>query len=318
MGKLFLFSSFIFMVVGNLTAQHILPSTVREVYNFSVGDTFMYGNSTSRIGASSPCDSYSEKQTKIVLERAINANDDTITYKYERLRKRISMYCNVFYYQDTITEVYTNLDSLIVPEPSFDSCFIDYGNLYCSNCYIDTNFVFIDNNFKIRPQTLWTSFSFDFDSLQKINCSIQYNCGWDFKGKVYADNLGLIYDYWGQESVGTYYSELVYYHKANGEAWGTPNYFEIITGVDDKNQELLLATVFPNPIKDSKVNVVAPKSYNSNLKFSLSDLAGKEIDSRIIPTEKTTFQYDNLPTGLYFWNILSDGNVVKSGKIIFQ
>ncbi len=75
--------------------------------------------------------------------------------------------------------------------------------------------------------------------------------------------------------------------------------------------------IYPS-IVSSKFQVVTGGLIKSNLKFCLYDLLGKIILESVLLDQNTEFCRNKIKSGIYFYNILNEDRVVKSGKLIFD
>ncbi|MBL0327941.1 MAG: SBBP repeat-containing protein [Bacteroidetes bacterium] len=74
---------------------------------------------------------------------------------------------------------------------------------------------------------------------------------------------------------------------------------------------------YPNPFSNNAILEI--KDYkNDNSVLYLFDIAGREIFKKQITNSKTEIQKGNLSPGMYFYKVLSQRNLIDSGKIIIQ
>jgi len=77
-----------------------------------------------------------------------------------------------------------------------------------------------------------------------------------------------------------------------------------------------VVTVYPNPF-ESYINVVINNDNSlENAKITLYDISGRLIKTVSISDTITTFTVDNLTSGFYFYNIVSNDKVIQNGKLI--
>lgn len=97
---------------------------------------------------------------------------------------------------------------------------------------------------------------------------------------------------------------------------GVQQPFEIVTlGTDDFPEITLTMSVYPNPTT-SLVNLTVDNFNFENLQFYLTDMTGKQLQSRKITETETQIQMENLPQAVYFLNVLDNNKPLKSFKII--
>ncbi len=89
-----------------------------------------------------------------------------------------------------------------------------------------------------------------------------------------------------------------------------------IQNLDSKSTENVVS-FFPNPMKEALTIVVNNISVLNNCELHIYNTSGSLVMNKII-TEKTTTFETNLPTGLYFYKLISDNNISQSGKLISQ
>jgi hypothetical protein len=239
----------------------LMPSTVREIYDFAVGDTFMYYYE-SDIRGGSPNGNYRSRKTYIVIEKTIAPTNDSVKYLFEMQYEFVHVYYSTGSGIDTILNIFSNLDSFIVPPPFLDTCFYMFTNC-CSSCCIDSSAVYLDST---------------FGGFRKTNEKQIDVCFAHSESNKFTSGIGNVQYHESNEDglFGTYSQILVYYHKANGERWGTPYYFTII-GVEEK--PTIHATLFPNPATE-QIEISIPTdavSKYENLLFNLYDVTGRNI-----------------------------------------
>jgi len=289
--------AFIFSLHVNTRAQ-LMPSTVREVYDFAVGDTFEYSGGYSFNYPINP--RYDIHRFEIIEDKRVSLGNDTLYYTYRIKEQRNPWGPPGISYSETIElRAYTNLDSFIIDTPQNDTCYFS-DLLYCEqddSVYIDT-VKFIG---------------------RKINTTYSGVRSWGYSFSEFCEGLGAVYfgefseDPWWPQG----YSDLIYYHKANGEQWGTPYYFTIV-GIEEK--QTINASVYPNPANEH-VEISIPSvalSKHTSVQFQLFDIAGKAIQTQTIVSEKTLFTTAHLPKGIYYWRMASANQTLQQGKLVKQ
>jgi plastocyanin len=75
----------------------------------------------------------------------------------------------------------------------------------------------------------------------------------------------------------------------------------------------LITSVYPNPFKD-KLTI----KYNGIESIQVFNIIGDKIKSvELAPTEsKVEIDFENLPSGMYFYRTYRDGNIVETKKIV--
>lgn len=76
--------------------------------------------------------------------------------------------------------------------------------------------------------------------------------------------------------------------------------------------------LYPNPFEDY-VNVELTNINSKNLSFNVYDGMGNIVRSQNIDTDHVRFYKENLPSGIYFYNILdADSKTLNRGKLVIQ
>jgi hypothetical protein len=97
---------------------------------------------------------------------------------------------------------------------------------------------------------------------------------------------------------------------------GVQQPFEILTlGTDNFPEIKLTMAVYPNPTT-SLVNLTVDNFDFEKLQFYLTDINGKQLQSRKIIDAETQIEMENLPQAVYFLNVLDNNKTLKTFKII--
>ncbi len=97
---------------------------------------------------------------------------------------------------------------------------------------------------------------------------------------------------------------------------GIQQAYEIFTlGTDNFSNINLTMMVYPNPTT-SMVNLKIEDYASENLKYSLFDIQGRQIESKKITQDETQIQMENLVSAIYFINIIDNNKILKTFKII--
>jgi uncharacterized delta-60 repeat protein len=93
---------------------------------------------------------------------------------------------------------------------------------------------------------------------------------------------------------------------------GTPVPF---LGIDNPANQLDV-NVFPNPASIN-INVTLDESYmNQGVNLAVLNTAGQVVKQVLLDYSHTTIDLEQMPTGIYFYQIRNNNRVIKSGKII--
>jgi Secretion system C-terminal sorting domain len=97
---------------------------------------------------------------------------------------------------------------------------------------------------------------------------------------------------------------------------GVQQPFEIVTlGTDNFPEITVTMAVYPNPTT-SLVNLTVDNFDFEKLQFYLTDINGKQLQSRKIIDAETQIEMENLPQAVYFLNVLENNKTIKTFKII--
>ena len=147
-----------------------------------------------------------------------------------------------------------------------------------------------------------TSYGFvKFRVAQKENSTV---------GELIENKASVVFDF------GAPISSNVTMHTIGGEQ--VQEYVEISTDVEEVQVPGVEVLVYPNPFVESATVEIKGMGNTPNIDFQLFDVTGKlvQIDSHKI--SKFRFHPNQLPGGLYFFSILSDGQLVTSGKVFIK
>ena len=275
--------------------SQLAPSTIGQIYNFTVGDTLEY--SFSSIQAIYNCG-----PSGLILDviKSYTRTNDSIIYVVERLSSVAEYPCpnynppyGVFFDSTTFVQKLATPDS---------SIYFRVG--ICTGaapiCY-DSTYIAGSGNF--IGQKVNEYYSGTFSSVDDI----------------WIDSLGLVHSYSymeGEPSI-TNDTDLVYYSKATtGQRWGTfqsfPDYSTPL-GVADLIQNVGIE-LYPNP-SYSEIYVDA-LACSGNLHFR--DLSGRDILMEPISNGKYTVDCHAWSRGMYLWVVEQDGVIEKCGKMVVE
>lgn len=269
----------------NLNAQNDL--TIREVFDFEVGDEFQYRNVGGNIPGNYPPNADRLK----VIDKYYSTSNDTLFYvfsqnSYYTVFLTESPYFMKVFNSDTIIESYTSLDSSIF---SYDEMVIG------------------DTIYK------WKDFDwFSYDSTHKIAsyfCNVELNgftCSDnDFEPNVYfkeyGKGIGILRDARiDSPSPYIWYDNQLFYCKKGTFICGTPDLTTSIHKIDFEYE----ISIFPNPAnKELKVNFINSCLNNSTIKIFNS--IGKLFLVSQVKESNTVLDISNLIDGIYYIQINS-------------
>ncbi|MBL7936148.1 MAG: DUF3494 domain-containing protein [Bacteroidia bacterium] len=89
-----------------------------------------------------------------------------------------------------------------------------------------------------------------------------------------------------------------------------------INDIDSKNI-IEIASFYPNPMTNSLSVLVTSASESNPVNFSIYNTLGTLVMSKII-TEQSSVIETNLPSGIYFYKVITKNNKIQSGKLMSQ
>lgn len=89
-------------------------------------------------------------------------------------------------------------------------------------------------------------------------------------------------------------------------------------GFADNENTTDAVTVYPNPFSATATIVLNDASQISNCEMSLYNVYGQEVLKSTLNTQSTTLDTSKLPSGIYFYQVIGNGKMIQSGKLISQ
>lgn len=129
-------------------------------------------------------------------------------------------------------------------------------------------------------------------------------------GQVIENKVTVVFDF------GAPIPSDVLMHTIGGEE--VQEYVEISTNVEDVQVPGVEVKVYPNPFIESASIEIKGLGDSPNIDFQLFDITGKLLQTDSHKISKFRFYPHQLPEGLYFFSILSDGQLVTSGKVFIK
>jgi len=250
--------------------------TIREVFDFEVGDKFHMQIESNSIG-----NGPNGGERLKVVQKTYSSNQDTLIYKMVNDSYSIGYPLIYFFSLQTTTLVLTNLDSLISK--------------------YDTNFTSANSIF--------------FNSLNYCNTLTnswqKFHIPGEEEVKTYGKGLGLVYSK-TSSMMGTHYTnhQLVYYSK-NGVECGTPDLTGV--GIEDLPVKPKGITLYPQPVSciltvssDDTINRVEVLNQSGQPVRKYGSPYGNEL---------IEINVQDLTAGLYILHIIQ-GNQSEYRKII--
>jgi|GEM_PF-3671944 len=264
--------------------------TVRQVYNFNVGDTFDYSYYDFNDYVQYYYTTYIRK---VIIGKAYSPNQDTIYYQYNvsqyGTRINPSQFIDIAPY-DTIT----NLDSFAIYQT--EALLSPTSSAMCNSAEYDTT----------------SYFAYRSDSI-KVNC---FESNYTFR---YTVGLGMTFynqTFGGDPCTGTQFCITGFTYQLIRFANDSIHLgYNIIDG--EKNLSTCSIAVYPDPAKDI-IHLINPANMRSDAHFIMADMLGQIVyDSPYnIGQQKSTFDISNVQSGMYTWRVVTDNQTIKTGKII--
>lgn len=91
----------------------------------------------------------------------------------------------------------------------------------------------------------------------------------------------------------------------------------IITGVNDNKDFNNSVGVYPNPFS-TQINFEVKENNGKETTVVIYNSIGQIVKTEKSSTDKIIIQRDNLPTGVYFYKAMQEGNLIASGKLIAE
>lgn len=257
--------------------------TIREIYNFDVGDTFDY---------------------KSTFYSTYHYSIDYINYSYSRYTiaaKWFSPGHDTIYYQR----------SLLYPQTGTDT--IQYFALDSGMVFIDTLSAFFMNS----PDPVSVS-DFSVDTMPHTTRIQNHLYCTSFENSIdvkSAAGVGQVqYQSWAGSPDEYSYSgkKLIFYHKAN-EVWGVP--YNVVSGIYDLSNAPNI-TITPSPTSGWLRLTILPLPHL--LTFTLTGICGQKVYEAPVSNGETTHDISTLPVGIYLWALEDNNGTIQTGKIVKQ
>jgi Secretion system C-terminal sorting domain len=78
------------------------------------------------------------------------------------------------------------------------------------------------------------------------------------------------------------------------------------------------ATIYPNPFRKSTVISMSGAFQLKNAELIMYNVLGEEVMNINITQQSTTLETANLPSGIYFYQLINDNTLIQSGKLVAQ
>lgn len=276
----------------------ISPPSQANIFDFNVGDEIHTAGEYRMQFAQWQYGSH--KQIKTILSKNISANQDTITYTYEKCLARVDndgmvATTDTSYTTDTITQQIvlserSNLDQL-THELAPDS--MGYSITSVRNFATER-----------RQKATYNHYYYDDSN----NCWALYLDIW---ARIWIEGLG------GPFQDGFYRSDMPVYYKKGTETWGSPIDCSTFLSMDVVSSADNSVKIFPNPFTETATIQIEDFTPNDNWSIQLLNITGEVVRSLDIQVAPFALHKENLVAGVYFYRIY---NAVKKewfvGKLV--
>ena len=130
------------------------------------------------------------------------------------------------------------------------------------------------------------------------------------KGAVIENTASVTFDF------GAPIASEMAFHTIGGET--VSDYIEVSTDVDDIVIPGVSVDVFPNPFTERATIELIGLGATPNITFQLFDVTGRLVQADSHSISRFDFYPNQLSEGLYFFSILSEGQLVTSGKVFIR
>lgn len=268
------------MILSSARASDTL--TVRQVFNFNVGDTFDYKQTQFNQCTGFFAISYLRK---VVIAKSYSLSQDTIYYQYNLSSSGWWPFSGNQFFNSTLFDTITHLDSFAIYTASRFST--------ANNCHT------LDSS-----NTIYFGHNSDSITIACFESSDVFR---------YTQRLGMTYyslngsgDPCG--SNGNKY-ELI--HFANDSMhFG----YDVLDGIADLSEA---ATIYlsPNPAI-TFLHLIKHHADINSLMFTLTDILSQTVYTSPITQSETSINISYLANGMYTWRLVSGNEIIKTGKVV--
>lgn len=285
----------------------IVNLTAAEIFDYNVGDELHIDDYYR--SSSSPWEYDIVHLRRVILDKVVSNNQDTLTYSVQRCQNRY-LNSSMTPSPDTTITVDTITEVLVLSEQTRLN---QLSNEICSDSLSYSTFL-------MHPQLNKRT--------KRVNA--QYyrtgsNCWSEYVGffapyQDYIEGLGGGYYDNPYAFVGTDYYKLVYYNKG-GTTWGTPLNMDCNTNtfISKISKEENPISIYPNPASNHTTITIQNFLPSESWYFELHDVTGKLVRFQKVQNNSFLLEKVNLSTGIYFYQIgNSRSSKSYTGKIVLE
>lgn len=285
----------------------IVNLTTAEIFDYNIGDEFHIDDYYR--SPFSPWEYDIIHIRRIILDKVVSSNQDTLTYTIARCQNRYVNFSmtpdpDTIITLDTLTEVIVFSQQTHFNQLSNE---IRSDSASYSTFLIDPQFnkraKRIDNQYYRTGMHCWS---------EQIVFFAPYS--------NYIEGLGGPYYNNPYTAVGTDYYQLVYYNK-NGTTWGTPLNIDCTTNTSISKilKEENKVSVSPNPLSNYTTIRIQNFIPNEHWYFKLYDVTGKLVCSKPVQNHSFILEKAHLSSGMYFYQIENKATSKRyTGKLVFE
>ncbi len=296
----FIPSGTIFYTVSGKTGSGlgVQDFTMKDVYNFDVGDVYQYSGNSNSQGKTSWWNTI-----KTILGKTIFGNLDSVIYLMETCEFQYSELSGVQRTHNTtnVTYNFIGLDGDLTYSRLPDEF---YGGDYFSR----------------TPLVKGISSDFFYYS-GGSHCWINSPMG-DKITRDYSPGLGCTYNSYSSPSSWGFSSQSLVYYKKGNLTWGTPvaaDCSELLGTQPVPNEETTFLIVLPNPIESTAEIRIGGLKYKEMLTVELYNSMGILIYQDRFNSAGYHFNRNGISLGMYFLVVSDDnGSVIGKEKIIIR
>jgi hypothetical protein len=101
--------------------------------------------------------------------------------------------------------------------------------------------------------------------------------------------------------------------------WALPNLVAtgVISGIEATRYDRRVLSLFPNPCTTT-FTIQLATSPSAETYFQLYDALGRQVKREEINSTTTTIHRNNLPSGIYFWQLTERNKILERGKVVME
>jgi hypothetical protein len=94
----------------------------------------------------------------------------------------------------------------------------------------------------------------------------------------------------------------------------------VATDIQHLNEAITIdaVSIYPNPFSTSLCINIHNAAHINTSEFLLFDVAGEMVSSKVLTKQVNMVETCDLPSGVYFYKVLSENKTIQSGRLISQ